>query len=136
LHQGTSFSGLYFAEHILQVAASELHAGEGKKRCRWSWVDMDQARLHTSKRNLARIEEMSLKRVPHPPCSPDIAPLTFFLFEWLKDELSSRQVSETNGLFEIVDDILSILIPDTIVRVFGKWIERLTQIININGDCV
>jgi hypothetical protein len=82
------------------------------------------------------MEELRLKRVLHPPFSPDIAPSDFFLFGWLTDELSSRQVSEINGLFEIVDAILSTLTPDTIARVFGNWIERLTHVININRDYV
>jgi hypothetical protein len=30
LSQGVSFNGVYFNEHILQVMASELHAGEEK----------------------------------------------------------------------------------------------------------
>jgi hypothetical protein len=82
------------------------------------------------------MEELRLKRVPHPPFGRDITPSDFFLFGWLKDELSSRQVSEFNGLFEIIDEILSTLISDTLARVFGNWIERLTQVIYINGDYV
>jgi hypothetical protein len=82
------------------------------------------------------MEELRLKRVPHPHFSSDIAPSDFFLFGWLKDELSSRQVSEFNRLFEIVDEILSILKSDTIARVFGNWTERLTQVINPNRDYV
>jgi hypothetical protein len=64
LSQGASFNGAYFDEHILQVMASELHAGEEKKHCLWSLVHMDNARLHTSKRNLARMEELRFKHVP------------------------------------------------------------------------
>jgi hypothetical protein len=136
LSQSASFNGIYFDEHILQMMASELHAGEEKKHCPWPLVYMDNARSHTSKRNLARMEELRIKRVLHPPLNPDIAPSDFFLFEWLKGELSSRQVSEINGRFEIVDEILSTLIPDTIARVFGNWIERLIQIISTTGDYV
>jgi hypothetical protein len=82
------------------------------------------------------MEELRFKRVPHPPFSYEIAPSDFFLFGWLKGELSSRQVSEFNRLFEIVDEILSTLTPDTIAGVFENWIERLTQDINTNRDYV
>jgi hypothetical protein len=136
LPQGASFNGIYFDEHIFQVMASEFHAGEEKKHCPWPLVHMDNARSHTSKRNLARMEELRLKRITHPLFNPDIAPSDFFLFGWLKGELSSRQVSEINGLFEIVDEILSTLAPNTIARVFGNGIERLTQIIHTNRDYV
>jgi hypothetical protein len=80
------------------------------------------------------MEELRPKRVAHPPFSHEITPSDFFLFGWLKDELSSRPISEINGLFEIVEDILSTLTPDTIARVFANWIERLKQIIDTNGD--
>jgi hypothetical protein len=36
--------------------------------------------------------------------------------------------------FEIVEEILSTLTPDTIARVFANWIERLKHVIDTNGD--
>jgi hypothetical protein len=66
------------------------------------------------------MEELRIKRLPHPHFGLDIAPSDFFLFGWLKGELSSQQVSEINWLFEIVDEILSTLTPETIARVFGN----------------
>jgi hypothetical protein len=136
LPQGASFNGAYFDEHILQVMTSELHPGKEKKHRPWPLIHTDNARPQMSKRNLAPMEELRLKRVPHPPFSTYVAPSDFFLFGWLKDDLSSRQVSEISRLFEIVDEILSTFIPDTIARVFGNWIERLIQVVNINGDYV
>jgi hypothetical protein len=82
------------------------------------------------------MEELGIKGVVHPPFGLDIAPSDFFLFGWLKGELSSRPVSEINGLFEIVEEILSIFTPDTIARVFANWIERLKQVIDTNGDYI
>jgi hypothetical protein len=66
------------------------------------------------------MDELGFKCVPHPHFNLDIAPSDFFLFGWLKGELSSRQVSEFNGIFEMVDEILSTLTSDTIARVFGN----------------
>jgi histone-lysine N-methyltransferase SETMAR len=134
LPQGASLNRAYFDEHILQVMHSELHTGEEKKHCPWPMVHMQNARPHTSMRNSARMQELRLKRVSYPPFSPDIATSDFVLFRWLKGELCSRQVREINGLFEIVDEILSTLISDPIARVFWNRIERLTQVINLNGD--
>jgi hypothetical protein len=81
------------------------------------------------------MEELRFKRVHHPYFSLDIAPSDFFLFGWLKGEFSSRQVSEFNGLFEIVDEILKTLTPDTIARIFGNWIERLTPVDAQHNEC-
>jgi hypothetical protein len=90
LPHGASFNGAYFNENILQPMASEFHAREEKKHCLWPLVHMDNARPYMSKRNLGRIEELRFKRVTHPPFGPEIAPSDFFLFGWLKGELSSR----------------------------------------------
>jgi hypothetical protein len=106
--------------------ASELHAGKEKKHCSRPLIHMDNARQQMSKRNLARIKELRLKCVSHPHFNSNIASSDLFLFGWFKDELSSQQISEINGIFEIVDEILSTLTPDTIARVFQNWIERLT----------
>jgi hypothetical protein len=100
LPHGASFNGAYFNKNIVQPMASELHVGEKEKHCRWPLLHMDNARPHTSKRNLARMEELRLKRVAHPPFSSDIAPLDFFFFGWFKGELSSRSVSEINGFLK------------------------------------
>jgi hypothetical protein len=120
LPQGAFSNGTYFDEHVIHVMGSELHAGEEKKHCPWALVHMDNARPNMSKRNLTRMEELRLKRMPDPPLSHHIALSDFFLFRWLKCELFFRQVSEINRLFEIVDQILSTLKPDTIARVFGN----------------
>jgi histone-lysine N-methyltransferase SETMAR len=134
LPHGAFFNEAYFDENILQPMASELQAGEQKKYSPWPLLHMDNARPYISKRNLARMEKLRRKCAAHPPFSSDIAPSDFFLFGWLKGELSSRPVSEIIGLFEIVEEILSTLTPDTIARVFANWIERLKQVIDINGD--
>jgi hypothetical protein len=89
LPHGASFNGAYFDENILQPMASELHAGEEKKHCLWPLVHMDNARPHTSKPNLARMEELRFKRVLHLSFSLDITLSDFLLFGWLKGELSS-----------------------------------------------
>jgi hypothetical protein len=117
LSQGASFNAAYFNEHILQMMASELHAGEEQKHCPSPLVHMDDARIRAPKRNLARMEELLLKCIPHPPFSPDIAPSDFFLFGWLKSEPSSQQASDINEVFDIVENSERAT-SDTIARVF------------------
>jgi hypothetical protein len=136
LPQNASFNGEYFNENILQRIAAELNGGGKKKHRPGTLLHMDNAKSRRPKRNLARMEELHLKRTAHPPFSPDVAPSDFFLFGWLKGELSSRSVGDINELFELVDEILSTLATDTITRVFANWIERLEQVISTNGDYV
>jgi hypothetical protein len=66
------------------------------------------------------MEELHFKRTAHPHFSHDIAPSDFFLFGWLKGELSSRWVGDISEFFELVDEILSTVTTDTIARVFAN----------------
>jgi histone-lysine N-methyltransferase SETMAR len=89
-----SFNEAYFNENVLQPMASELHAGEKKKHCPWPLLHLDNARSHTFERNLARMEELCLRRVAHPYFSPDIAPSDFFL--WLTQRRTLFSIGQRN----------------------------------------
>jgi hypothetical protein len=66
------------------------------------------------------MEELSLKSMMNLFHNPDIASSDFFLFGWLKDQLTSRLVAEINELFDIVEEILGIFMIDTITSVFSN----------------
>jgi histone-lysine N-methyltransferase SETMAR len=52
-----------------------------------SVVQHDNARSHTSLRTREHITKMGWMVLPHPPYSPDLAPLDFHFFGSLKDAL-------------------------------------------------
>jgi hypothetical protein len=53
-------------------------------------IHAHNARPHTSRVTLEFVKQNPMKRAPHPPCSPDLAPSDFYL-------LSSRRHQETLG---------------------------------------
>jgi hypothetical protein len=67
---------------------------------------MDNAKLHTFKWNLPRMQELHLKRTAYTSFNLDIASSNFFLFGWLKGQLASRPVAEIDELFEVVRRLL------------------------------
>jgi hypothetical protein len=52
---------------------------------------VDNARAHTAKKLIQKIEELGLLRVLRAPYSPDIAPFNFFLFGCLKEKPEGMQ---------------------------------------------
>ena len=46
----------------------------------------------------------SFKFIPHPPCSPDLAPLDLDLFPSLKTNLHSRYFGSNEGVIDAVDE--------------------------------
>jgi hypothetical protein len=59
-----------------------------------------------------------------------------FLFGWLKTQLERRQYNGKDGLYEIMDEILTGFSIEMIETVFVDWMNRLQRLINGNGDYV
>ena len=50
----------------------------------------DNARPHTAPSTIATIQDLSFECLPHPPCSPDLAPSDFHVFGPLKEEMGGK----------------------------------------------
>jgi len=72
--------------------------------------------------------------IPHPPYSPDLAPLDFFLFPKLKSTLKGKR-------FESIDEIktnsvteLKAIPKDAFLECFQKWKKRWDKCIKRGGE--
>jgi hypothetical protein len=72
-------------------------------------VDIDNASAHTARVTQNFFRDNRLKRLRHPPYSPDISPSDFYLlsFRKVKNALIAREVSDEIDLLEVVTEILS-----------------------------
>jgi hypothetical protein len=95
---------------------------------------LQNATLHISEWNLARMDEFRLKYSTSRHFSHEMATSDFFLCERLKRELISLPVAEINELFLLAKAILGFFAIETITSTFSKEIERLKQVINMNND--
>jgi len=136
LPSGSSFDASFFAEEVLQPVADELDTTNKTRHQRLMLVHFDNAKPHTAKATTERMKQLRMKRTPQPPYSPDIAPSDFFLFGWLKEQLTHHQIADEDGLFEAVDEILGTLSVETIRSVFHEWIRRLERVIEAEGDYI
>jgi histone-lysine N-methyltransferase SETMAR len=69
-----------------------------------------------------------LKRLPHPPYSPDIYPSDFYLFEKAKSALIGREVPDEIDLLTEVTETLSGMSDAELQRIFRSWIERVKKL--------
>jgi hypothetical protein len=76
-----------------------------------------------------------MMRGPHPPYSPDLAPSDFFLFRDAKRQLSGCSFDDPDDLLTAVQEILYGFENPTPIRVFDKWVRRLEQLIETEGEC-
>ena len=64
------------------------------------------------------LESHNMEKAPQPPFSQDIAPLDFYLFGYVKDQLKRRSFRSSDELLLEVNEILKDISPDTLMRVF------------------
>ena len=86
LPKRSTITGVYYANLLdqLRTAISEKCRGKLSKGV---LLQHDNARVHTCKVAMDAVERNGYKLIPHPACSPDLAPSDFFLFPNLKKDI-------------------------------------------------
>jgi hypothetical protein len=77
-----------------------------------------------------------MKRAPHPPYSPDLAPSDFLLFGYLKRKLMGYRAESESELPVRIRVILAEIPREVLNTVFLEWMDRLRKCIDTNGDYV
>ena len=69
------------------------------------------------------LTKMGIKTVPHPPCSPDIAPFDFWLFPKLKEKLRGCRYETIEEMKEAVMKVIDMLTQEDFHGAFQKLLE-------------
>jgi hypothetical protein len=64
-----------------------------------------------------------MKQASHPPHSPDLTPLDFFLFGYIKGKLMGYRAETSSELLVRIRVILAEIPRDTLNSVFFEWME-------------
>ena len=94
-------------------------------------VHFDNARPHLIDDFL---NTYKIRRLPHPPYSPDLAPSDFFLFGYLKMKLEGCVFNNPRELFQTVTKILRDIPKDYFIKAYDEWIQRLHEVKNNGGE--
>ncbi|KAI6647698.1 Transposase [Oopsacas minuta] len=94
----------------------------------------DNARPHKSLAVRQKIKDMGMHEVPHPPYSPEIAPLNFWLCRKLKDNLSGREFEDRLSLGRAIYRYLEVIPKDEYRKTFENWIKMLNSVVAYKGD--
>jgi histone-lysine N-methyltransferase SETMAR len=82
------------------------------------------------------LKQDEMRKAPHPPYSPDLAPSDFHLFNQIKQLLAGHEFPDRAALLGAVQYILWSIEKISLDHVFLVWMERPEQCITINGDYV
>ena len=95
---------------------------------------MDNARSHTSNTTCEYMSEHGLRRMPHPPYSPDLAPCDFFLFGYVKTHLVGSEFATKDEALTKINAILMDIPQETLIGTFREWMRRLEEVIKSGGE--
>jgi histone-lysine N-methyltransferase SETMAR len=88
----------------------------------------------------AKLMELGFQAVPHPPYSPDLAPLDYFLFPNMKKWLAGRRFYSNEEMITIMNAYFAELCQsyssEGINKLEQRWTKRigLTKRTNLKGD--
>jgi histone-lysine N-methyltransferase SETMAR len=83
----------------------------------------DNRKPHIHKYVVSYFESEGIKKVSHPPNSPDLAPCDFWLFDLIKQNLDDQDDSES--LYEAVIKFMTSLKKEDYKKAFDKLIQRI-----------
>jgi [histone H3]-lysine36 N-dimethyltransferase SETMAR len=131
LPKGGTVSGGYYANtvlpHVLKVF-QERRPGQPMK------LHDDNAPAHRSAKVLEFLDQQRITKLEHPPYSPDLAPLDFFVFPRLKKALRGRSFSNRQHIGQAISEVLEAFTEDDWLSCFQQWKSRLQQCIDAGGE--
>jgi hypothetical protein len=77
-----------------------------------------------------------MKKAPHPPYSPGLAPTDSLLFGDVKRQLGGRSFNSAADLLAAVHHILDGYDRSTLISVFEEWMRRFRQCVDTEGDYI
>lgn len=92
----------------------------------------DNARPHQHNKVSTFLREEGIKVMPHPPYSPDLAPCDFWLFDYIKSNLTDQ--TDKNSLHNAIADIINNIPENEYKKTFNKLIERMRLCIENKGE--
>jgi hypothetical protein len=122
-----------FAILHMEINVKTYRPEQGLKGITFPW---DNAPSHTPKVTIAKISELGMNQMPHPPCSPDNAPSDFFLFGRLKRKLQGSSYDRADEFFSASTNLIGNLEKSLLHRVFDELIACLDPVVENGGEYI
>jgi [histone H3]-lysine36 N-dimethyltransferase SETMAR len=93
----------------------------------------DNVSSHQSIKTREFFELKSIKTLPHPSYSPDLAPCDFFLFPLIKKDMRGTRFSSPEDAVEAYIELIEALDKNQWSSCFEKWFQRMDKCIEAKG---
>jgi hypothetical protein len=102
---GQKYNSQFSTETVPPSIEKKLAERRLKLRTTASHLHVDNAKPHTSKMSIEKIEELAFILEPQPPYSPDLAQCDFFLFGYLKQHLEGKHLTWEDQVIAAVREV-------------------------------
>lgn len=132
VNRGRTIDHQYYIENCLSPALAAVRRERPSTGTKNLKLLQDNARPHIHSNVDNFLEDQGVKKIRHPPYSPDLAPCDFWLNDYIKRNLENQE--DENALFNAVTKITRDIPIQEYQKTFQKWIERMELCIKNNGD--
>jgi histone-lysine N-methyltransferase SETMAR len=98
-------------------------------------VILHNAPAHTSQKTQLEIDLLEFQCLKHPPYSPDLAPMDFAVFPYIKSFLRGMRFN-LSELRQVVMNVIFHMKTDQFVQIFHDWVRRHKKCVELKGDYV
>jgi histone-lysine N-methyltransferase SETMAR len=99
-------------------------------------LHQDNAPAHTSQTTQLELDLLGFECLKHPPYSPDLAPMDFAVFPYIKSFLCGQRFDELPELRQEVINIILNMKTEQFEKIFDDWLKRCKKCVELNGDYV
>ena len=137
LPKRSTITGVYYANLLdqLRTAIRQKNA-EVSKLSKGVLLQQDNARIQTCKVAMDAVERNGYEVIPHPVCSPDLAPSDFFLFPNLKKDIRGLHFWSDEEVVTAVEEWINGKDPDFFSSGLMIFEHRWSKCITLEGNYI
>ena len=124
-----SQSGIGFLDRIITTDETGFHYYDSETKQQSSqWKNVNSPR--------PKIDLLEFQCLKHPPCSPDLAPMDFAVFPYIKSFLWGMRFDNLSELRQAVMNVIFHMKTDQFVQIFDDWVRRHKNCVELKGHYV
>jgi transposase len=132
MEKGKTITSQFYIENSLDPIIAAINKERPTSGTKNMKFHHDNTRPHVTAAVKTRLADAGITIIRHPPCSPDLAPSDFWLFNLIKRNLDDHQ--NVRSLKRKITKILQDVPKEEFRKTFEKWLERMQLCIDNNSD--
>lgn len=139
-------SGTFYRDILSEFFWPDMVEQLGNRRARFAWFMQDGAPAHTAKESRQLVQTMFSNRcvgryfnIEWPPRSPDLSPLDFFLWGFVKNRVYRQDIGPVRNVSDLMErisaafDWVRTTSMDNVRHAVDSFYSRLNHCVAING---